>query len=181
MKSLRLTRPHAIMMVGIPGSGKSFFAEQFARTFNAPYIDSLTIEERAKSPQAAGELMALYINEIAKTEESFVFEGDTDSRTKRADFARWAKSKGYKPVMIWVQTDKTTAKTRSVKQNGLTPEVFDDIVKDFSPPHPDEKAIVISGRHTFATQTKVVLGHLAKEAQATRKPSTPPPRSITVK
>lgn len=181
MKSLRLTRPHAIMMVGIPGSGKSFFAEQFASMFNAPYIDSLTIEERAKTPEAAGELMALYINEIAKTEETFVFEGDTDSRTKRTEFARWAKSKGYKPVLIWVQTDKATSKARSVKHNGLAPEVFDDIIKDFSPPHPDEKAIVISGKHTYATQAKVVLGHLAKEAEARRATPKPPARSITVK
>lgn len=38
MKSLQLSKPHLVVMVGLPGAGKTFFADHFAETFHAPYI-----------------------------------------------------------------------------------------------------------------------------------------------
>ncbi|MBI3889304.1 hypothetical protein HY312_01855 [Candidatus Saccharibacteria bacterium] len=38
MKSLNLTKPHLIVVVGIPGAGKTYFGQQFSTTFNAPYL-----------------------------------------------------------------------------------------------------------------------------------------------
>ena len=109
MKSLHLTRPHAIMMVGLPGSGKSFFASQFAEMFNAPYIDSLAIESKASGAAAASDLVTMMLAEIIKTGQTFIFEGNSDSRARRTEFARWARDKGYQPMLIWVQADQTTS------------------------------------------------------------------------
>ena len=39
MKSIKLNSPHALVVIGAPGSGKSTFAATFAETFNAPLID----------------------------------------------------------------------------------------------------------------------------------------------
>lgn len=189
MKSLQLNRPHAIMMVGIPGSGKSFFAQQFAETFNAPYIDSLSIEDQSKDGEAAGILISMILGELAKTGQSFVFEGNSDSRVRRTEFARWARSKGYQPMLVWVQTDASTSLGRSLKANSLTREEFASITKDFSPPHPDEKPIVISGKHTYSSQARVVLAQLARDARpdtaATvperRPPARPATQTITVR
>ena len=188
MKSLQLSRPHAIMMVGIPGSGKTFFAEKFAATFGAPFIDSLAIEALAKDEQSAGALIALTVGEVAKTKQTFVFEGNADSRVRRGEFARWASSRGYRPLFVWVQTDEATSRARTLKSKSLSKQEFDATLARFSPPHPDEKPIVISGKHTYASQAKVVLSHLSAEARPTEepKPSTiaaprPATRSITVR
>jgi len=178
MESLHLSRPYAIMMVGIPGSGKSYFASQFAATFHAPYIDSLTIEQLSRDNDAAGDLIGIVLAEIAKTGQSFVFEGNSDSRVRRTEFVRWARSKGYQPLLIWVQTDRQTSLKRALKNGSTTPDIFANIIRDFSAPHEDEKAIVISGKHTHASQARVVLGFLSKDTRP--QTSTPSPRATSV-
>lgn len=177
MKSLHLTRPHAIMMVGLPGSGKSFFASQFAEMFNAPYIDSLAIESKASDAAAASDLVAMMLAEIIKTGQTFIFEGNSDSRARRTEFARWARDKGYQPMLIWVQADQTTSLGRSLRAKTLTRDQFADAVRKFSPPHPHEKPVVISGRHTYASQAKVVLGRLSKDNRPTELLQTDRPLS----
>lgn len=173
------------MMVGIPGCGKSFFASKFADIFRAPYIDSLAIEALAKDTKSAGELISLVMGELAKTERTFVFEGNSDSRVRRTEFARWARSKGFHPLLVWVQTDKTTSLNRTLKSGSLGRDEFEDYVRDFSPPHPDEKTIVISGKHTFNSQLKVVLAHLGRENRPADTKQVPklstavPPRPTT--
>lgn len=172
MKSLRLSRPHAIMMVGLPGSGKSFFASQFATTFNAPYIDSLSIESHTQDAEGAGAIIALVMGEIAKTNQTFIFEGNSDSRVRRAEFAKWARQLGYQPLFIWTQVDHATSRDRTAKSKIMSQTDFEHANRTFSPPHPDEKAIVISGKHTFASQAKVVLAHLSKETRSETPPAT---------
>lgn len=188
MESLHLGRPYAIMMVGIPGSGKSFFAAQFAEMFHAPYVDSLIIEKYSRDGDAAGELIGLVLGELVKTGQSFIFEGNSDSRVHRTEFARWARSKNYQPLLIWVQVDQKTALTRSLKSGSVTRDAFATILRNFSAPHEDEKAIVISGKHTYATQARVVLAQLSKEARPvvvapTPRPAgvQPPRRNITIR
>jgi predicted kinase len=154
------------MMVGIPGSGKSFFANQFADTFNAPYIDSLAIEQHAKDTASAGAIITTVINEVAKTNQTFLFEGNSDSRVRRTEFARWARSKGYQPLFVWVQVDPATSRERTAKAKSMTAEEYAQATQGFSAPHADEKPVVISGKHTYASQAKVVLNHLSKENRA---------------
>lgn len=177
MKSLQLTRPHAIMMVGIPGSGKSFFARQFADTFSAPYVDSLAIEDRSATATDAGELITMVMNEIAKTGQTFLFEGNTDSRVRRTEFCKWARDRGYQPLVIWIQTDQVTSLKRCLKNETMNRTKFEDTLQDFSPPHPDEKPIVLSGKHTYASQARVVLTHLS---QYNRPAQTQAPTPITL-
>lgn len=187
MTSLHLSRPHAIMMVGLPGSGKSFFAEQFAATFNAPYIDALTLTSYAKDVKSAMKIITSFAIQIAKTKQTFIYEGDTDNRALRAEFAQFAKSKGYTPLIIWVQVDEKTAKERTVKAEKMDNATFDDIASGFQPPLGDEKPIVISGKHTYASQAKKVLSSLSRELRpeahqvAERPLQTPARRPIAIR
>ena len=191
MKSLRLSRPHAIMMVGIPGSGKTFFAEHFAATFGAPYINSSSFQELARDEQSAETLVAMALAEITKTNQTFIFEGYSDSRVRRTEFARLMASKGYKPMIIWVQTDESTARSRALKTQAMAADTFTAVLNKFSAPHQLEKPIVISGKHTYASQAKVVLSRLSAEARPTddaaiapaprATPGRPDSRSITIR
>ncbi len=177
MKRLQLARPHAIMMVGLPGSGKSFFAEKFAETFTAPYIDSLSIEQEAKDAESAGRLITMMVAEVAKTNQTFIFEGNSDSRVMRTEFARWARKNDYHPLFIWVQTDANTCLKRTLKNGTLDQHGFEDVYHTFSPPHESEKAIVVSGKHTFASQVRTVLNFLTKQTRpGTAVLASPPPR-----
>lgn len=180
MTSLHLSRPHAIMMVGLPGSGKSFFASQFATTFNAPYIDALTLTSYAKDVPAAMKIITNFASQIARTNQTFIYEGDTDSRALRTEFAQFARNHGYQPLIVWVQVDEKTAKDRTIKAGKMDEDTFYTVCKGFSAPHPSEKPIVVSGKHTYTSQARVVLAHLSKSlAQpAGSSLSTAPKRTI---
>lgn len=162
------------MMVGLPGSGKTFFAQQFADTFGAPFIDAAYVEERGRDEQASGELNAMFLNEIARTNQTFIYEGDSLSRTHRTDFARWARAHNYQPLFVWVQVDESTCRRRVSKAQTMTAEQFDDAVRQFSEPHVHEKPIVISGKHTYATQARTVLSRLGSENRAAQTLSVQP-------
>ena len=165
MKSLHLAKPRASMMVGVPGSGKSFFAEQFSETFMTPYIDSADIERLGKDHASSARLIAHILTEISKTQQTFILEGNADTKALRADFAKFAKDHGYDPLFIWVQADRTTSRQRSARK-GLSQTAYLTALQRFEPPTENEKAIVISGRHTYASQVRLVLSFIGQESRA---------------
>lgn len=160
MKSLSLTQPHAIVMVGIPGSGKTFFAKQFSDTFNAPFVTINDILPHTKNEQSAHHIAHRHLDELLKTKLSLIVELDTATRTARRELATKLRSAGYKPMIVWVQTDPDAAFVRH-KRSGNSEESFDGQIRRFSPPHETENPIVLSGKHTFATQARVILKHLS--------------------
>lgn len=168
MKSLSLTKPHLILVVGVPGSGKTFFAEKFAETFNAPYVSTEKIDTLLGDAAAATkDIMNYQLDELLKTKQSILVEGAAETRTDRAEIARKAKTAGYELLTTWVQTDPATAKGRATrKSSGKTNRIYssdeyDRLVKRFTAPNASEKPLVISGKHTYATQAKVVLKRLS--------------------
>ncbi len=47
---------------------------------------------------------------------------------------------------------------------------FDALVDSFDPPHEKERPVVISGKHTYTSQLKIVLKQLAGPVVNTAKP-----------
>lgn len=168
MNSSSISQPHAIMMVGLPGSGKTFFAQQFSEMFNAPFIDSPFVIRRSLDSSAGEEICQRFLNEIVRTKQTFIYEGDSLSRVRRAEFARWVKGHGYKPLIIWVQTDESTCRRRIQKTNSLDAMGFDAAIKSFTEPNSTERAVVISGKHTYKTQARTVLARLSDSNRAGR-------------
>lgn len=174
MKPLQLSKPHVIVMVGIPGSGKTFFAEHFATTFNASLLSYEKLEEalfkvpaRSSVEQAASRRVADYIlEELLKSKQTVVFDGPAGTKTDRAHIFKLAKNAGYEPLLVWVQTESLAARARFTrKKTGTplhTPKQFEDSLKRFTPPSSTEKVVVISGKHTYASQLKIILKHLVE-------------------
>lgn len=166
MKPLTTSTPHVIIMAGIPGAGKTAFAEAFAKTFHAPFVHSEELQRIAGVEKRPANIVAAkLLAELLKTGHTLVFEGDTSSRATRLALVKTVTQAGYKPLLVWVQTETTEAKRRSLRKRdglaALTPEEFEHAVKRFTPPSANEKPVVISGKHTYATQLKIVLKHLA--------------------
>lgn len=174
MKPADSSRPHIIIMVGIPGSGKSFFAERFAETFKAPYIsyNKLSQDIFNKTDLNEAELATIekiadyFLNEAFKSNRTIIYEGGTDQRSQRLALAKKANKAGYDPMFVWVQTEVNYAKKRALKLSkdyrAISEEQFEDRLKKFSPPHYLEKSVVISGKHTYNTQLKTVLKNIIK-------------------
>jgi predicted kinase len=177
MKSLSLSKPHLIVMVGVPGSGKSFFAEKFADTFHTPYVS------REKLVSLAGgvttfidDLMYYQVSELFKTRQSLLIEGTGDTRVERLELAKWAHKAGYETLTVWVQTDPATAKSRHRKEKKSSVDAYDKLLQNFDAPLSVEKPVVISGKHTYATQARVVLKRLSEPRAETSILAAPPTR-----
>ena len=183
MKRLSLTKPHLLIMTGIPGSGKTYFAEKFSETFKAPFVSYYYLAGQLKDEQSADTASLYMLGQMMKTGQSIIFEGKTDTRKERVELAHFARAEGYEPLFVWVQTDQPTAKTRSAKRSKtsthrqLEAETHDRLTKNFRPLTASEKHVVISGKHTYATQAKVVLTKLSSPRAAISTHTQPPARS----
>lgn len=198
MKPLSLNKPHLIVMVGIPGSGKSFFVERFAETFNAPLISHEKIRSQLYSQptfsdqedRTISQITDYMLDELLKTKQTILFEGASWSRAARQELSKKAAAEGYRTMLVWIQTELSTARSRATRRGRdktpLSAEQFDHKVKHFSNPAPDEKAIVISGKHTYASQLKIVLKKLTEpRARLEDKPASErivaPVRSVNIR
>jgi len=166
MKPITPASPHAIIMVGIPGSGKSTFAEHFADTFSAPIINESRIAFEADlDSKQTDAISAVFLDQVLKTNRTFLIEAANLTKAKRNKLIATVSKAGYRSLIVWVQTETNEAKRRALRAkptgSGLSDAEFDAAVRAFHPPLAQDKATVISGKHTYATQLKVVLKQLA--------------------
>ena len=166
MKPLTSASPHAIIMIGIPGSGKSTFADHFAETFQAPIVSQTKLQhEYGLSFEHAEALRNTILTEYMKTHRTVLIDGGLDVKEKREEMVRRLVKAGYRPLIVWVQTDTNEAFRRAGRPypqgSGLRSEDFDSLLNMFDAPGEKEKMVVISGKHTYASQLKIILKQLA--------------------
>ena len=192
MKSLSLTTPHVIVMVGLPGSGKSFFAEHFSETFSAPLVswnrirDELFNEPTYSRDEDAiiARVASHMLSELLKTPSTILLESDTSTQASRLALARAVRQAGHRPLFVWVQTDAAAAQSRASKK-GMPSDAYQAAVKRFTPLKESDPFVVISGKHTYASQLKIVLRRLSDERavaanQPARMAKVFPGRRVTV-
>lgn len=170
MKSLKLEKPHMIVLVGIPGAGKSHFGNNFAQVFDMPI---LSIE---KLKQYGSERAMLYmLQEMIKTKSHFIYDGDASSKKLRDALSMIAEKSGYDILFVWLQTELFTAKDRYESKTRKTD--FEKLSNEFNPPIQNGKVLVISGKHAFSTQMRMVLGRLVEPKSKKPMPKAPPRKS----
>jgi len=152
----------AVLVFGAPGSGKTTFAEKFAKKFNLAYYNLDEIREKYGFSHEDA-LAVLEI--ITRSKQSIVIEGELKTEKERTEVRNTLRNHGYKPALVWVQTDFMTIKMRLKKRYRTikkAKEIYDTAVTEMETPADFEKPIILSGKHTFETQTKHVLSGLAK-------------------
>lgn len=178
MKSLELNKPHLLVVVGLPGAGKSFFAKQFSDTFSVPFVDYNHFQRVTGSVDIGDKVATELLGQLFLTKQSLIMEGRGETKQDRQLIAKLAKSKQYDLMYIWVQTEPTTSKQRAVssKTAAYTEQEFMERVSTFDILDKSEPYVVISGRHTYASQAKMVLRRLVEPRAVTR--TVPPQRTI---
>lgn len=154
-------KPRALLVFGAPCSGKTTFAESFSRKFNLAYynLDSL-MEENGFSK----ETVMILLEQILKTKQTIIIEGCLNTELERTEMRNLLRSHGYTPALIWIQTDFSTIKLRlksRFRSVSKAKEFYDQSVSEVEAPTDIEKPIILSGKHTFETQSKHVLLGLA--------------------
>jgi len=182
MKSLQLVKPHLLVAIGIPGAGKSTFISKFAHTFNAPFIDYAELQALGGDTETAKKIAAYTLDRLFLTKQTIVMDGRGNTAADRRELINLASKHGYVPVFIWVQTEPATAEHRAVHAKGATMSLseFDERVAQFQMPGKADQVIVISGKHTYASQARMVLKRLSDERPTVAQPKivTPPRRIV---
>jgi predicted kinase len=190
-----------IVVVGLPGVGKSFFARRFAETFNAPLVSEDKIRYTlfsnhtySKNENIMVEQVArLIIDELLVSGKTFILDGGYNSRSSRENITRLATQYGFRTLIVWVQTDEQTASRRaagrSLKNPGdqykqsLTTDQYQAIERTFTTPDLDLKeknTVVISGKHTYAAQAKTVLQKIVESRSDLERSDVPINREDSV-
>lgn len=177
---LSAAQPLLVLVVGLPGSGKSFFARQFSENYKFFYIDTgryeSELETLGSSSEEISTVVAKLVNatfeQALKSFKHIVLEGPFNSERQRADVLSKAKKAGFGTLVVWVQTDEETAEYRALNRDRrraddkfsvqLSDGQFLKIKKSFQRPDPKKGAlVVISGKHNFTSQGVAVLKKIA--------------------
>lgn len=155
------SKPRALLVFGAPCSGKSTFSDKFAEKFDLAVYD---FEELKVKYRLTRKNILLIIKLIARTGKTIIIEGGLSTEKEREEIRNLLRTAGYEPSLIWIQTDVTTIRNRlkvRYKSVNKAKEIYDAEVNAMEAPSELEDPIILSGKHTFETQTKHVLAGLA--------------------
>jgi predicted kinase len=156
------------IMLGYPGSGKSYFAKRLAPEIKAVRLNGDSIrhnmftDEKQRwyprnNPLVFGAL-DYAAQEILKAGYSVIYDASHNRRVDRTKAAKLGEPFGVTPIIIWIQTTKETAKKRretrdqALDQPDVPAKRFEELVANLAPPEPNEKCIVIDGLGSFQDQ-----------------------------
>ena len=166
MEGNKKTKPRALLVFGAPCSGKTTFAEKFAKKFNLAFynLDILMAEQGFTREQ-----ILEILRQILKTRQTIIVEGGMRTEAERMEVRNILRNDGYEPALIWIQTDVATIRMRLKQRHrsvSKAKEAYDMAVNEMEAPAETERPIILSGKHTFETQTKHVITGLADLTEA---------------
>ena len=94
-----------------------------------------------------------------------MIEGGLATEKEREEMRNILHAAGYEVALIWIQTDVMTIRMRMktrYKTVARAKEAYDVQVEGLEAPAEYEHPIILSGKHTFETQTKHILAGLAE-------------------
>ena len=159
------SKPRALLIFGAPCSGKTAFAEKFGKKFGLAYYN---LEEITTEHGFSREQMLDILRLVLRTKQTIIIEGGLNTEIERTEMRNLLRNSDYNPSLIWVQTDMATIRLRlksRYRNVGKAKEVYDQAVSEMEAPTETEHPIILSGKHTFETQTKHVITGLAELAE----------------
>ena len=155
------SKPRGLLVFGAPCSGKTTFSKKFAKKFGLAYYD---LDELAEKNNFSRANILVILDEILKTGQTILVEGGLKTENDRTEIRNLLRNHDYEPSLIWIQTDIATIRTRlksKYKNVAKAKEVYDEAVNAIEAPTEVERPIILSGKHTFETQTRHVITGLA--------------------
>lgn len=188
MLKTKLTRPVVIMLLGYPGSGKSYTSSHIAELLGMALVSEDRIRESlfeepkyTKDEQSVVmQMMIMMAEEYLTLGIPVMFDAGLNKTAERKNIRDIARKHKADTLLIWLQVDQETAKLRTkvAKKHGSDHEkVFDITQESFQAPH-NEDYVVASGKHTFDSQKQTIVRKLREMGlitDETMKPHIPMP------
>lgn len=175
MAKQSLLKPTLILLYGFPGSGKTFFARQLCDGISAAHVqDDRIRNELFREPRYDREENEIVSNLMQYMAEQFLGAGISvvyDMNAMRFGQRRFLREMARKnkaeTVLVWLQIDLETAFGRVTKRDRrkaddryslpLDRTTFENIVHYMQNPDATEDYTVLSGKHTFKTQSQMIM------------------------
>lgn len=160
------------MLYGYPGSGKTGFARQLADELGIAHLQEDRIatelfgERQTENEPALKRIMHYVAKEFLRAGVPVVFDADVLRIQDRRSLRDLVSQQKAASVLVWLQVDQETAFARTQSRDRRKSE--DKYARSYdkasfenslgrmqNPSH--EEYVVISGKHTFATQKNTVM------------------------
>ena len=177
MQKITPSKPLLITLYGFPGSGKTNFAKQLANIVSAAHLDSDKLRfELFETPKRTKQeddivdnLMKYMANEFLAAGVSVIYDSNAMRLSQRRMLRDMVRKHHGVPLLIWIQIDAESAFGRVAKRDKRKSggkyaleydrSGFDDYTAKMQNPAAEDY-IVISGKHTFASQKGAVIKRL---------------------
>lgn len=177
MVKITLIKPLLIALYGFPGSGKSYVARQLSEELKIPHLSADRIraelfERPAYTHQenkVIDHLMRYMTQEFLNSGVSVIYDANAMRAGQRYALRQLARKCHSAYQLIWIQIDPDTALSRTQKRDRRTSddkfsmEHTEESFRSYSAgmQNPaNEEYLVISGKHTFATQRSAIINRL---------------------
>jgi len=171
MLKTKLTRPAVIMLLGLPGSGKSYTSTHIADLLGMALVSEDKIRESlieeptySKDEQAVVmQMMVMMTEQYLSLGIPVMFDAGLNKSAERKNLREISRKFKADTLLIWLQVDQETARLRSKlsKKNSASSseKPFDITLENFQAPH-NEDYIVVSGKHVFDSQKQIIIRKL---------------------
>lgn len=176
-----LQLPLLFYMVGLPGSGKTTFAETFCRRNKIEHLHADRLGfELYRLPTFSPEERQLIMREMNRRAydklqggKSVIYDAGINSANQREMLRRLAKKAGTDAVGIWVRTPQNISLERMAKprlildikivfdpNNPKSRAAYNKSIKSFEPPKGEPNIVQISGQADYDSQRDAVLNFI---------------------
>lgn len=164
------TKPLLILLYGFPGAGKTHFARQLSENLASAHVHGDRIRfELFDEPQydrqengIVTQLMQYMSEEFLSAGINVIYDVNAMRKSQRASLREMARKKGAKTIVVWFQMDADTAFDRLQKRDrrkaddkyamNYSDDMFRRYITHMQQPESTEDYIVVSGKHTYASQ-----------------------------
>ena len=178
MQKLVPIKPFLVTLYGFPGSGKTYFARQFADHIQAAHVQADRIRHELfdnptynkQENAVVQQIMDYMVEEFLRAGVSVVYDTNALRSVQRRNLRALARRAGAESVQVWQQIDPDAAAARVMKRDrrkaddkfGMQPDAntYKQIASAMQNPAGTEDYLVVSGKHVFATQFNTVLRSL---------------------
>lgn len=177
MSKLALSKPVIIFLYGFPGSGKSYLARNLAESIEMANVSAdrlrneLFEHPRYDTQENAiiNHLMNYMAEEFLSSGVSVVYDTNASRLATRRGLRELARKHKADHLLVWLQVDAESAYARTQNRDRRTSDdkyaepqsrlSFDKQLAGMQHPK-GEDYLVISGKHSFATQKSAIINRL---------------------